>query len=325
MNRPNLLVLLVATIGTALALASGAALAAKPIKPSTGDPCSDVNLDFPAFAYWSRLGNTPAQLRVADSTGTCSRIFGETSGAPLRLAFSYPVAGTTDVGRVVYVHGSTLYRVDFSVVGTNIAVSQAQIVYEYAACCALDLSADGLTVYFSTSPEILSRLALVGTASPVAIRQLGTGEHFSSVSVNRDESVMFTDENFDSGSPGNRLVRVDLSGIESPVILDSRIPRSQYWQSVNPEEDRLVYTYYLPGSNNCYLLQVIPGTGGPILNSGQPRFGTHSTWLDGSILTRGHRPPDRKGACAFTGVIYRVNPDTSSENAVIAGNDPDGR
>ena len=63
----------------------------------------------------------------------------------------------------------------FLVVGTNIAVSQAQIVYEYAACCALDLSADGLTVYFSTSPEILSRLALVGTASPVAIRQLGTG------------------------------------------------------------------------------------------------------------------------------------------------------
>jgi hypothetical protein len=153
------------------------------------------------------------------------------------------------------------------------------------------------------------------------------GKYIASVSVNGDETVMFTDEMDPCSSPsrGNRLVRVDLAGVTPPSVLHSHDSPRQYFQAVDPNQDRLVYTDYLSGYNNCYLLQVIASSGGPILNSGQPRYGTQSTWLDGNILTFGYKSPDRKGKCAFTETIYQVDPDTSAETPLILGNMPDAR
>ena len=59
MNRQIFVASLVATLGATLALASAAALAAKPTQPGgggTADQCAAGGLDFPAFAFWRPAG-----------------------------------------------------------------------------------------------------------------------------------------------------------------------------------------------------------------------------------------------------------------------------
>jgi hypothetical protein len=82
---------------------------------------------------------------------------------------------------------------------------------------------------------------------------------------------------------------------------------------------------YVPGNFGCPLLQVIPDTGGPILNSGQPRYGRDSTWYGGKILTDGYKAPTRQGRCDATGMITQIDPDTSAETPLVRGYDPDGQ
>ena len=91
------------------------------------------------------------------------------------------------------------------------------------------------------------------------------------------------------------------------------------------DDDRLVYSYRLPGLTACWLLQVISDAGGPILNSTQPRYGFGSTWYRGKILTDGIKPPSGSGVCSSTGMITQVDPDTGAEIELVKGSGPDAR
>src|SRR5262245_42124223 len=64
------------------------------VQAKVADACATAGLDFPAFAYWTRQGNTPSKILVADSTGVCSRLLTETSSSPTHLTFSYPIVGS---------------------------------------------------------------------------------------------------------------------------------------------------------------------------------------------------------------------------------------
>ena len=55
-------------------------------------------------------------------------------------------------------------------------------------------------------------------------------------------------------------------------------------------------------------------TGGPILNSAQPRYGRQAlTWYGNKLLTNGYKSPTRQGKCDSTGIITQIDPDTSAE------------
>ena len=76
MNNERILAASAATLGAVFALASANALAAKPGGGGTQDPCATVT-DFPSFIYGvttaSRKSGNSVEMRVADSTGRCSR------------------------------------------------------------------------------------------------------------------------------------------------------------------------------------------------------------------------------------------------------------
>ena len=71
----------------------------------TNDPCAAPNLDFPAFTFW-RWSGQDRQIYVADASGQCIRpVLKLTDGIGFSWnppKFSYPVAGTTNVGRLAW-------------------------------------------------------------------------------------------------------------------------------------------------------------------------------------------------------------------------------
>ncbi len=305
------------------------------LKPNA-DPCTRPGLDFPAFIYWQPT-NRGQQIYVADSTGQCSRPVYKTAPKASTVlafsAFSYPVAGTSNVGRIAWQEDGAIYRLDFVVTGSAITVQPKIKVYD-GFIRPMDLSADGTLLYIALDvispddPQRVLRLT-IDSGLTAEVYRGDPGSWFSNIAVNGDGLVLYADQALAYPNDGHRVLRIASScGDESCAEILAANPTGTS-APLHPAPSfvtpMLVYSDYLPGSNNCWLLQVIPESGGSIVNSGQPRYGTRSSWYGDQILTNGRNPPDGSGRCADTGFVTQIDPATGAETQLVRGYDPDGR
>ena len=297
------------------------------VQSKTSDPCAVAGLEFPAFVYVKGSGTTQ-QVFVADSTGTCSRpLFMVTDGysAGPSLSFSYPLTGSTDRGRVVWFEGTQVVGGDFTVSGTNVTLGARQTLVSDVDCCALTLNPGGNYLYVSTAQRTLSRVSVATPADRTVIKILIDDGWFVAVTANGDHSALYVEERRAQGTQinGRQLIRIDLVTLASTILVPDNM--SQYWPAADPSSNRIAYTYYLVGSNNCYQLQLADGTTGATISYGQPRYGTGATWHNGMVLSNGYSAPSRRNQCSSTGKVTQVDPNTGVETSVLTGFDPDGR
>ena len=330
MNRLNFLASLVATIGTALGLACGAAIAAKPINPGNGDPCAASNIDFPAFVYWKQSGSAQ-QFYVADATGNCSRLLylvAAGSAAGGSISFAYPIAGTTNRGRIVWQEGPDVVAGDFTVSGTAVTLEPKRMIFSPVGCCSFELAPDGQHIYASTNDDTFEKISVDDPSTRVLLRTIADAGFVGSAAINGDESALYLSEYRSSpgtGITGAELIRIDLSSLQADVLV-ARNGSHRFWPAADPGSNRIAYTDYLPGSNNCYLLEIADGTTGATLSYGQPRYGVQSTWHAGKVLTNGYKSPNRQNRCLSMDSITEVDSLTSAERiVVINGLSPDAR
>jgi len=297
-------------------------------KSPNNDPCAAPTIDFPAFTYVVTTGvSRSTGIYVADATGQCSRLIYEKTKSPAidNVKFSYPVAGTANVGRVVWKEGAVVYGLTFTVSGTAIAVSPRELIYDDdQQIITIDLSKDGTTAYGSwvpdTDPDVakIIEFDLVNGTSRNAIVGVPGGPLFWPFTYNEDGAL------FSVGDADN-FFRIEPSCNNLACVTRIPAPTPPYGPAASHDDDRLVYSYRVPGLTGCWLLQVISDTGGPILNSSQPRYGEGSTWYRGKILTNGSKPPSGSGVCSFTGMITQIDPDTGAEIELVKGSGPDAR
>ena len=296
----------------------------------TNDACAVEGLDFPAFVF-ARASGTTQELAVSDATGTCVRpLYLVTDGySAQHLAFSYPVDGTQDRGRVVWIEGSVIMGGDFIVAGTTVSVSNRRVLVAdlpLGTCCGLDLSADGAYIFTSTSEGTLARISVADTSSRTVIKTLDDDGWFNNVSVSGDGSTLYAEERrMSNNQPGAyQLFRIDLATLQSTLLVANN-PTIIY-PGADPGSNRIAYTDYVAGSNNCYLLQIADGSSGATISYGQPRYGKSPTWYRGKVLTEGYKPAKGGGLrCDLTGFVTEVDPVTSVEKPLVRGFYPDGR
>jgi len=307
----------------------------------TNDPCAAPNLDFPAFTFW-RWAGQDQQIYVADATGQCIRsLLTLTDGLGFswnRPKFSYPVAGTTNVGRLAWtatdnsVVVNLIYVFTFQVTGTSISNGTLQLIYDSYPedIWGMDLSKDGTTVNFSLSsapssgsPRIIALEVDSGNVQELFVGP-PDGSFIDRITVNED-GTLFIRGTDGSGMP-RQLFRVE-STCNNPTCADPIGAPGADIPAASLVDNRLAYLERLaPTSSGCWLLQVIPDTGGPILNSAQPRYGRNAlTWYGNKLLTNGYKSPTRQGRCDSTGMITQIDPDTSAETVLVRGFDPDSR
>jgi hypothetical protein len=304
----------------------------------SNDPCATLGIDFPAFTFRGTTEATEEVIYVADSTGTCVREIGKFTVAATDASttvFSYPVSGTPNVGRVAWSEGGQyIYAVTFTVTGTSIAVGAEELIYDDRLLASIDLSPDGSTVYAtldavgSTDSSMIKAINFSDRSQRVVLVGPPNSADFDQITVDEDGTLFLLQR-----SPGPEfpelLLRIDPECADmscATVLVDSNLFGIGRMGSVVASlvDDRLAYSYET-GGNNCELLQVIADTGGPILNSAQPRYGERSTWYNGMILTNGRGAPTNGGLCKLIGRITQIDPDTSAETRLMRGNDPDGR
>jgi hypothetical protein len=307
------------------------------VQSKTLDPCTKAGLDFPAFTYWQQSGKGQ-QIFVADATGKCSRPvynksdpMGGTVGAG---TFSYPVTGTTNVGRVIWPDTSGIYGIDFTVTGTTIALGSPRSLYSGYPPNSFDLSKDGNTLYLSISPETSTDTAKVyaleiSTASLTLIATgPADGSFIETLTVNGDGSALFIDLAGMNGQ--HRLARMDRPcGSSCTTILFTNQPgyASDTYPGVSFVNDPVLGYPLIVSSDfsGCNQLRFADFAGNVKFAGTQPRYGKRSSWYGGKVLTNGTLPPDRRGACQATGYITQVDPSTSAETQLVKGYDPDGR
>ena len=301
----------------------------------TNDPCAALNLDFPAFTFW-RWAAQDRQIYVADASGQCIRpVFTLPAGLGFSWntqKFSYPVAGTTDVGRMVWTATDNslvvnlIYVFTFKVTGTSISNGTLELVYDSYPLdiWGMDLSRDGTTVYFnltsapsSGSSRIIAIDVDSGKLQEVFIGP-PEGAFIDRIAVNDDGALVIRQ--------GGQLFRIEPTCDNLTCAAPIETPSGDF-PAASLLDNRLAYLERLaPTSSGCWLLQIIPDTGGPILNSAQPRYGRRGlTWYGGKVLTNGYKSPTRKGNCDSTGMITQIDPDTSAETPLVRGFDPDAR
>jgi hypothetical protein len=241
------------------------------------------------------------------------------------LSFSYPVTGSSDRGRVVWLEGTQVVGGDFTVSGASVTLGSRQTFVTGIDCCALALSPTGDFLYVSTTQRTLSKVSVQTPTSRSVIKTLADDGWFQTVTSNGDESALYVEERRVQGTQptGRQLIRIDLATLASTLLVPDNV--SAYWPAADPGSNRIAYTFYLVGSNNCYQLQVADGTTGALISFGQPRYGTGATWVDGKILSNGYSEPSRRNQCSSTGHVTQVDPATGSETPLATGWDPDGR
>lgn len=320
--------IMVATFGAALALASAPAMAGKPVPT---DACATA-VGFPAFAYYLQAsGNKPRTMYVADETGKCSR----TLMAGMSPKFSYPVG--ENKGRVVWRDGSAIVMADFTVgTGNTIVVGAKSTLREYVGCCALDLSKDGQTVYFSDTDSSLARLAIPSGAE-IQIYALPSNDaswFFQQVSVNGDGTQLYaTRTGIQLNNGASKLVRIDLTAISAAEYILREWPAQTgygahvFWPAANQNDDRVAFNEYTVGTNNCTPLvitdrdgiQSFPASGDPA------RYGRSGTWVGDNVVMERRGPMDGSGKCASTTSLSRIYPATNAETVLVTGYQPNGR
>ena len=329
MDSSNVRASIVATTCALLALASAQAMSAKPSGGGTTDPCAKPGLVFPAFTY-RQLSGKEQQIYVADADGKCSRLVYKSSNNAGSLgagSFSYPVGGSGNVGRFVWPDGNAIWAIDFTVTGTSIEpLGQKFIVYE-GLLNALDLSRDGNTLYVSGYSGNLPAIKAV-TIDSAATSNLyvGTIDGSFFFTVEAGEDAVYADLSLPANT-GHQLMRVKLACTGSCVSVIAANAAPVY-PAASQLSSIVAYSDYLAGSNNCWQLKYLDVSTDPptqVLDGGQPRYGTRSSWYGNTVLTNGRKPPDGSGRCADTGMVTRVDPSTGAETPLVRGYDPDGR
>ena len=307
------------------------------VQAKTSDPCTQPGLDFPAFVYWRQNGASTRQLFVADATGTCSRSIMDFVAAN-GTAFSYPVAGTENVGRIVFSDSGSINWRDFTVNhdDNSIALGSTIPLLPSLNVAGHELSPDGTTVYFSVgagSPEGYARIykAVIGDPQPPQeiYRNLIPGAGFNNLSVSTDGTTLVVEQL--SPSPETyRVLRLTLPCSDAiacaTVLTETQTVAATFWPALNSTEPTVGYADYLPEFNQCFQLRFLDlATGVPMFQGTQPRFGTALSWLGNRLLVNGYKPPDRRGTCQQTGVVTLVDPATGAETPLVSGYGPDGR
>jgi len=330
MNRHTSFAIFVATIGATLTLVSISAVAGKPGGGGSTDPCATSELDFPAFTYWQQSGNEQ-QIYVADALGKCSRAVYKTSGNIGTVgagAFSYPVLGTNNVGRVVWPDGSAIWGIDFTVTGSSIQVGTKWKIYD-GLLTSLDLSKNGNTLYVGGYDESgvypAIKAVTIDTNSTVFLYVGATvGSFFFSVEAS--DTAVYADLSLPANT-GHQLMRFTLpcTGSCSSVIAANAAP---VYPAASYTTPVVAYSDYLAGFNNCWQLRYLDVSGIVPISAfagGQPRYGTRSSWYGDQVLTNGRKSPDRFGRCAGTDMVTLVDPSNGAETPLVRGYDPDGR
>ena len=316
-------------------LVLGTAQAAKPGGGGT-DPCAAVGLDFPAFAYRTVSGKTHT-IYVADAEGKCNRAVTTSTINPMAPKFSYPVDGTTNKGRIVFLQGAgVIYAVDFTVgTGNRVTSNPKRLLTTTSGCCSLDLSSDGQTVYFSETDTSLARFSVAAPASPVRIYTLPPEDSswfFQMGSVNGDGTRFFaTKTGLGENAGGSQLVRIDLlSGIES--LLREWLPQDGYganpfWPSADKSQARVAFNEYNLNTNNCTPLTVTDYSGNQLFPAPftTERVGRDPTWVGNDVVMQRRTPMDGSGKCSTTTSISMIDLDSTAETVLVTGHNPDGR
>ena len=311
----------------------GSTLFTVQLKPNA-DPCARPGLDFPAFMYWQNIGSTK-QLFVADVTGVCSRPIMTTAGAN-GATFSYPVAGTANVGRVVFPGNGTIDSVDFTVnhSDNSIVLSASTPLFDNWNLGGFELSPDGTTVYYSVSPGSPQEFATIyrlSVGNPQSSQQiyksLVAGASLDTPTISADGATLVIE--LTANSPElHQILRISLpcgdTGACTAVLADSSI--GAYWPTLNPAGTTVAYSDFLSAYNSCYQIRVLDAETGTGQFAGtQPRYGTQSSWLGDQVLVNGRKSPDRKGTCRETGIVTLIDPATGAETPLVSGYGPDGR
>jgi hypothetical protein len=302
------------------------------------DPCDVAGLDFPAFTYRQVTTPTTGSIYVADASGKCSRLLFSVGPGVQMPRFSYPVDGTTNRGRVVWRDYPQIMGGDFVVSGTTVTVEPPYTILADAGGVSLELSPRGDFFYAEskddtpaddplTNSRTMSKISIANPQDQTVIKTITADDgYFFGASVNGDESALYVEEQRASGTQilGRELIRINLDTLQSTILVPQGI--APFSPAADPDTDRIAYTDYVAGSNNCYLLQIADGTTGATISYGQPRYGTKSTWHGGKVLSNGYKLA--KGGnlrCDATGKITAVDAANSAETPLVSGYDPDGR
>lgn len=316
----------------------------------SNDPCAAPGLDFPAFTFRGPTEATEEVIYVADASGTCVRELGKFTVAAtdaVTTVFSYPVAGTADVGRIVWMEGGySIHAVSFLATGTSITPFGTELLHETVTVGlqirAIDMSKDGSTVYaaLESNGSTGSLRIIAINVNDHSVRDVYVGaadsSDVTSLTVDESGSLLITQQPPNTGEPTDlpyQILRID-PGCATPScaaviatghIAGFNIDGGDRFAGISASlvDNRFVYEH--TGVTACSpVLQVKSNDGGPVLNAAYPFYGRRSSWYDGKILTNGFKLR-RNGSCTISGTISQFDPDTGAEMILVRGFDPDGR
>jgi hypothetical protein len=303
-------------------------------KVAANDPCATPDLDFPAYIYWKQAA-LQTEIFVADSTGICARSIAIVGGPGGNTAtFSFPLAGTESVGRVVYINDSPscpqLWVTDFVVSGTVINIIKSGPVDDHCAYSYIDLSADGQSVYGTfMDPDDVTRLVRIriedGTSTVLAAVQWPSTIH--NPSVNSDETRVFADL-WNTATGDIKLVAFRLDGTNAHDVIAENPPdvREFFMPAADPMSDRVAYGQWLISEGlDCSQLKVWSSGTGASQDLGVGAYGRWPTWVNGAVVVEGQSPPKRRGVCSQTDNIVRFDPVSGEQSTLGSGFRPDGR
>ena len=311
----------------------------------SNDPCAAPQIDFPAFTFRGPTEATEEVIYVADASGTCIREIGQFTPAATdayTTVFSYPVAGTADVGRIAWLEGSDrlIYSLTFLVTGTTVTPFGEELLHQRVGphIRALDMSKDGSTVYAaldSLDPTDSYRVVAV-TVSDRSFRDVYVGpadsSDITSMAVSESGALFVSQEPPNAGVPTDvawQILRID-PGCATPscAIVIATANDAGVGQmggvAASLVDDLLVYEH--SGITACSpVLQAISKSGGPVLNSAVPFYGRRSSWYDGKVLTNGIKLVKGRHNCQITSTINQIDPVTGAVKELVRGFDADGR
>jgi hypothetical protein len=307
----------------------------------SNDPCAAPGIDFPAFTFRGATESTEEVIYVADASGTCIREIGKftySASIALTTVFSYPVAGTADLGRIVWMENNPprIFSLPFLVTGKTITPYSVELLYEQVGpdISAFDMSKDGSTVYAAldaVDPTHVARIVAI-SVSDRSSRDVYAGPADSSdirsIAVDEGGTLVVQQVVPIGDSDDFSQILIINPGCDNPtcatIVATDGVSDSNSvgGTAASLVDDRFVYEH--SGITPCSpVLQVMSIAGGPVLNAATPIFGRRSSWYGGKILTNGFKV--NKRGCSISGTISQFDPDTGAEKILVRGFDPDGR
>jgi hypothetical protein len=224
--------------------------------------------------------------------------------------------------------------VDFTVAaGTNqVSASPRRTVYTGTGGY-ISLSPNGKNLYTNRYPpsggSVIEKVPLEPLGDPVPVFTIPAGEDRStlSMSVNRDENLLFAAYRPSSGaSPSYQLVWIPLDRSNTHYVIDETDDIAQFSPAASPDEssNSVAYQRSTDRSGTCYELITSDTNGSPTYPS-QLAVGIKPTWLNGKILADGQVKTSRRNSCSYTGTIMQTDPVTGEQVALTRGYDPDGK